>query len=184
MSLPKLEATFSVNTPLFMAGNNQASAELRYSGIKAELAFWWRSLAWQIYDGEIKDIQAAERAIFGSTSNQAIFRPKLTHGALDIIHGRPKGTNVLSYESNDSPDKAGMTYLGYGVLDFKAQLQRTCILPFTFHLTLTFKPKTTPSQFQQVMSALVNMGMYGGLGARKRRGFGSVDASVARKDVW
>ena len=45
-----IEATYRINTPMFIAGAEQdKEAELRLPSFKGALRFWWRALAYGRY---------------------------------------------------------------------------------------------------------------------------------------
>ena len=49
-------ATYRVVTPIFCAGADQQLAELRIPSFKGVLRFWWRALAWSLFDGDLTEI--------------------------------------------------------------------------------------------------------------------------------
>lgn len=73
----------------------------------------------------------------------------------------------------------GARYLGYGLIGAFGQnagrLSRPCLAAgAAFSVELRFRPKTSEADITSVRNALVLFGLLGGLGARSRRGWGSV----------
>lgn len=175
-----ITATYEVVTPLFCAGATPTTAELRLPSFKGVLRFWWRALAWSQYEGNLSDIKKHEDALFGSTAGRARIHMRLTPGAQpDVV---AMGT-VL-----DKP-KLGMgaRYLGYGLMeafDRKAtakrpalkagELTRGCIrAPLTFTVVIRCR-HLDANQVALLGRALRALGTFGGMGARSRRGYGSL----------
>lgn len=166
-----IEATFKVVTPMFMAGADQSQAELRLPSIKGALRFWWRALAWERLR-DIKEIRKEENYLFGSADQdvgQAAVLMKLT--VLEAEDASQKGFDTRRYP--------GLPYLGYGVMDYNGKVinnngERSYIPSMTFQLSLLFKPKVPPQHKETVVDALKLFGLVGGLGAKSRKGYGSV----------
>lgn len=163
-----IEAKFRIVTPLFMGGADQSTPELRVPGIKGALRFWWRALAWNWCKGDLSKIRDLEGRIFGSTE----------HGQsgviMDLCGANAKFTNESFFEK-----RQGLMYLGYGPIE-KGKLTRDYLKPpVDAILRIRIRPKNSdekaPSESiaDQLSKALIAMGLFGGLGSRSRRGFGS-----------
>ena len=173
MGMTKLEADFRIVTPLFMGGAYPEIPELRVPGIKGALRFWWRALA---YGRDLKKIKEEEGQIFGSTKHgqsraiMEISQEKLEPNADQFFRGRQ-----------------GLMYLGYGPIK-KGELDRKYLKP-PINATLHIYIKTNGNNAlgdsevaNQISSALKAMGLFGGLGSRSRRGFGSFNLSDLKRD--
>lgn len=84
----------------------------------------------------------------------------------------------------------GARYLGYGVINanytkenrhqkkpekFAAELEKVCFkMAHSFSIKLIFAPKLQATDCEEILQALKVFGLLGGLGTRKRRGWGSV----------
>lgn len=197
-------ATFEIITPMFLAGADQAKAELREASIKSELAFWWRATRFQDCVGNcggdvgkaLKQLHAEECALFGR-SNKGI-------GAFVMMLGEEALTGGIPEEGKEQTLlKAGGEYLGYGLHEKQdcpkgrknangnplkvTMFNRGAILDGTFIVKFRFRPirENDPekrkvleeiliTQKEQLSKAIQLFGLLGGLGSRKRRGFGSV----------
>lgn len=162
-----IEATYMVTTPLFIAGADRAP-ELRISSIKGLLRFWYRATALPRL-GNWQKVKEEEEKVFGSSDiGQGIF-------LLRIINGR--------YEVTSPPREwkaQGSAYLGYGLIgyngrDRQVQTTRPYINPGTvFTVEVIFKHRASEQHIESVKKSLIALGLFGGLGARSRHGFGSL----------
>lgn len=171
MGMTKLRADFSIVTPLFMGGADPQSAELRVSGMKGMLRFWWRALAWSRLKS-VDQVRSEEAKIFGSTEEgQSSVKIRLLPPKKTVPI---KKKSVLSY--NDGTDAGeGSIYLGYGLIEANGELNRRCLgYPIEDGaLELSFLPSTPEDNIKSVEAALLAMGFFGGLGSRSRKGYGS-----------
>ncbi len=160
-----ITATFKVVTPMFMSGaDNRNSAELRLSSIKGALQFWWRALAWERHKGNLQKVRAEEATIFGSTNSQASILMKLPSNNIPDSTETIEGIGRLN----------GAIYLGYGVINHNGILQRPC-LPANFTLSLQCALKKTALKHKEsIRDAFICLGLFGGVGAKSRKGYGSI----------
>ena len=168
----EIEATYRVVTPMFCAGADAGSAELRLPSFKGVLRFWWRALAWSRLHGDLEKIRQEEDALFGSTaSGQSLLSMRLAQS--------DRQRNILG--KNLSAGQ-GARYLGYGVMESGSDDERECILP---PLNFTVRLRGRDLEIEQLMSlqsALIALGTIGGMGARSRKGFGSLVIKSLRVD--
>jgi CRISPR-associated protein Cmr1 len=176
----ELEAKFSVVTPLFMSGSDKSQAELRVPSIKGVLRFWWRALALGRL-GSVSRVRDEESLIFGSAGRDVGQAKVHLRLKLDENIGQYKDP-ILKY-ANGEPVGPGARYLGYGVVEAvpsrkrntkEGQILRSCLkYPFDGTLNLLFRNGTIDDDVENVTSALIAMGLFGGLGSRSRKGYGS-----------
>ena len=204
----RMEAEYELITPAFLGGaDNQAGQpELRVPSIKGALRFWWRALRWREGLG-VAALRDQEAALFGSADSKKgrsrVSLALVTTATAGSLPRRQRGENVsVFFGATPSRDKGaprrvglGATYLGYGVIDAKGgKLERGCLdVPLRFRLQLLFDPrpdadsKDVATLVEQITCALKALGTLGGLGARSRRGFGSValrSLRIGDKDMW
>lgn len=176
----ELEAKFRVVTPLFMSGSDKFEAELRVPSIKGVLRFWWRALAMGRL-GSLSKVKEDESRIFGSAGNdvgQARVHLKLK---LPENVGQYKDP-ILKYANGETVGP-GARYLGYGVIEAvpsrkrktkEGQILRSCLkYPFEGTLNILVRNGTSNDDVKSVASAVIAMGIFGGLGSRSRKGYGS-----------
>ncbi len=178
--MDELEAKFHVVTPLFMSGSDKLRAELRVPSIKGVLRFWWRALA-LVRLGSVSKVREEESRIFGSAGNdvgQARVHLRLKLPENVVQYKDP----ILKYEDGE-PVGPGARYLGYGVVEAvpnkkrntrEGQILRSCLkYPFEGTLSLLIKNRTSSDDVNSIESAIIAMGLFGGLGSRSRKGYGS-----------
>ncbi len=147
------EIRLRVVTPLFMGGASTRIAEFRAPSLKGALRFWFRA--------KNPDRLQEEPRIFGSSeAGQASF--------------------LIRIQNPPTPSEAPirwrkeLSYLGYGLVE-REEGQRPYIKPgeeITVHFL--FRPNAKRSMRRDVMESVRCLCLFGGLGSRSRRGFGSV----------
>ena len=179
-----IEARFRVITPCF-AGSGEGNAELRLPSIKGVLRFWWRAYAYAAFIGEgggngaVRRMRRCEDDLFGSSeTGQSRLAMRLDVTTRPRILGKGK---VLEDEGGRQVG-SGARYLGYGVVEAFAnkrkgtdagQLVRPCLTaPFEFTVRIGAKDA---APLRRVEPALRLLGLAGGLGARARKGYGSLN---------
>ncbi|MCC6559147.1 MAG: type III-B CRISPR module RAMP protein Cmr1 [Polyangiaceae bacterium] len=166
MAITRLTATYRVTTPMFCAGADQQQAELRPASFKGALRFWFRAVAWATH-GDIASVRSQEDALFGSTrTGQA--KVLLSLAPLEERAHMPANRQVdigLGYLAGQGLSKPNRD----GALTTRPSLgPDTC-----FKVRLVLR-STSAAEQAQVRRALIALGLLGGLGARSRRGFGSL----------
>ena len=179
----KITATFRIVTPMFIAGADQQCAELRAPSFKGALRWWYRALYPQADPHE-------EFHIFGGTDKnegQACFLLRLPKRGQQLLDGAIKDRRW---------EFSKVAYLGYGVIDRRPtgntksngdpEKKPMTIRPYLregsrFSLEILFKPRRADvseedyrARCHKVKKALWALIMMGGLGARSRKGFGSL----------
>ncbi len=163
-----LQATYKVVTPLFMGGANPNTIDLRAPSFKGVLRFWFRATALPFLKSR-PQVQQKEREFFGSTEGQARFMLSLrSEGNPNIINAGQRWGDQ------------GSAYLGYGLIKHNRQTEN--IRPYIkeglrFTVTIALRPKNVAQEQELVdylTRALVALGLFGGMGSRSRRGFGSL----------
>lgn len=159
MAEPMLELTQGIDlkvvTPLFLGNASQSAAELRPPSIKGVMRFWHRATGPEGLE--------TEGDLFGSSrkgaSGQAPF----------LIRVDAAGPSDRTVDRVEAP----LAYLGYGAIT--RGKSRPFIPPGTdIKLKLVFKPGVSSDIKDGVLRSLRLMNYFGGLGARSRRGWGSV----------
>ncbi len=179
-----LEATYRVVTPLFCGGADPSGpARLRLASFKGVLRYWWRALA----PGTLSDLERQENELFGS-ADTGQSRVALSLRAVDPVTSVPVGSRLMD---RGTVVGEGARYLGYGLMEAFAsrtrgveagQLQRPC-LPAPFELRLALRCRqVSEGQIATLTQALKCLGMLGGLGARSRRGYGSMALASLTRD--
>lgn len=176
-----IRATFRVTTPMFSRGASRSRAELRASSFKGVLRFWWRACAWSHFDGNLPAVRDEEERVFGG--------PNAGRSRVTIrLHPATANTKPTSSLTVAKGEWRGARYLGYGLIDTidgktKVQLTRECLMP---PLGVTVELHThglSAPQLELLVRAVRALGVLGGMGARSRRGFGSLSLASLDGDV-
>lgn len=172
-----LRARFRIVTPAFVGDAAQKPTSIRPPSIKGALRFWWRALAWgqalaahpHSHPEALRSLHAREAELFGlaasgETGGQGRFLLRVT--------GTPRHPPMVS----DWPvARTPSAYLGLGLFRLGDFHGRSAIQETTeFTLELSFRSGASPADVDELRRTLTAWGLLGGLGARARRGFGSV----------
>ena len=174
-----IEATYRVVTPLFCSGSDRERPEFRLPSFKGVLRFWWRALAWSRCR-DIESLQSEEDYLFGS-SRSGQSRVSLRVAPSSVPQPIPVGEVLRQVDRRVVGH--GARYLGYGVMEAFAsrnrntqdgQLIRAC-LPAPFAVTVRMTAHGLRGQrLESLQDALVALGTLGGMGAKSRKGYGSL----------
>ena len=186
----QIEAVYRVVTPLFCAGADTRKAEIRLPSLKGVLRFWWRALAWSRLNGDLEAIRNQEDTLFGSAGRgQSRVSMRLGLGLRPSVV--PEGRRLAIPGQKCRVVGQGARYLGYGVMEAfgsskkgtaAGQLTRACLrAPFDFTVHLRSRGLSA-DQVDSLKDALVALGVMGGLGARSRKGYGSLTMQSLRVD--
>lgn len=146
-----LQVAVETVTPLFLCGADpHGEPEVRASSVRGALRFWLRALlGGAIGDNNLSALRQAESAVFGSTESGA--------------------SPVVVRLTGESQAQAYRLLLHNPTKSFTAQ----GIMPGKL-LTLTLAPRSPYRSIPEVVcGALLLFLLFGGLGKRSRRGFGS-----------
>lgn len=153
------EAIFEVETitPLFMAGADQTSAELRAPSFRGLMRYWYRAMLGGIIGTEVSDQETVlqrENSVFGTTDIGSEVQIRISDISAEIDVPRKSGT--------------GSDYLFWSVKHSK----RPYFLPETqFRVVLSVRGTQGEKQttLQQAESAFWLLTHLGGIGSRSRR---------------
>ena len=191
-SVTRVDATYLVTTPMFCGGANpERRAELRLPSFKGALRFWWRALAWRRLGGDLAAVRKNEAELFGSSDGgQSRVLMGMKGPRRSRIREIEKGA-VLTVPGGGGPVGDGVRYLGYGLMEAFAsrhkrtkagELTRPCLeTPFDFTVSMTCRD-LRGGELVSLRNALIALGTLGGMGARSRKGFGSLALRSLRAD--
>lgn len=171
-----------------MSGSERNQAELREASIKGILRFWWRVLAIG-RENSLEEVKEKEALIFGSseTGQSNVLLMLILPERIEPI----ESGKILEYDSGDVAGP-GARYLGYGVIEAfgsakkktkAGEVIRPCLkAPIDGVLRLLFKNGISEEDINSVEAALIAMGLFGGIGARSRKGYGSFNLLELRRN--
>jgi len=176
----EIKVRYRVSTPMFSGGADPKIAELRLPSFKGVLRFWWRASAWSRMNGDLGTVKDEEDRLFGSAGGgqSQVSMWLAPNGRPDAVsHGE-----VLTVEPGSRKVVGeGARYLGYGVMEAFAsrgkgteagQLTRGCLSGgFTFTVRMRLRDNRCVGTLKQ---ALILLGLVGGMGAKSRKGYGSL----------
>ena len=164
-----LEAVMQIVTPMFSGGADPVNKpELRSQSIKGMIRFWYRATVLAKY-GTWQKVQEEERTVFGSSdTGQGMFLLSVDDRQVESGYDRNQ-SEIL---------KPGCAYLGFGPVT-RGQITRPYLnAAVSFTVKLFFRSRRGDRQhvehIQDIQTAIKAWGLLGGMGARSRRGFGSV----------
>lgn len=159
----RLEAKFEIITPMFLGDADQKASSIRPTAIKGALRFWWRAMNAHL---SLEQIAKEEARLFGSTSHQGVF-------SINVFETQPIGSGDTSWPIKDP--NAPSSYLGYGLVGDNQNPHREAIKSgIVFSVQLLFSPTSSDLDRASIRKALEAFGIFGSLGSRARRGFGSI----------
>lgn len=182
--IERREFKVEVVTPLFLGGADPKKAELRAPSIKGALRFWWRA---SYGSDNLEEMKMRESEIFGSTENKANFSIQLENKPEtdSVVADLPPGLKVLTQSKGKNFKISIIDYLAYGLCEYKREKKKNVYtkahIPVgtKFSIILSFN-----NQFykEDILKAFYAFIKYGGLGARSRNGFGSLNLGDAIED--
>jgi CRISPR-associated protein Cmr1 len=140
-------------TPIIMYGNK--TLELRSSSIKGIIRWWYRFFKSSFL--EIDKLKEKENLIFGSTKNSSCFYISITN-----ISQENKQDAYLRMNDKNPKDKKIAKKLAF-------------YPDFSFNIKLKFLPNSFKDEYiKEIENSLMLLSLFGGIGSRIRRGFGSI----------
>jgi len=166
-------------TPLFLAGADpRGMPELRAASIRGALRFWFRALLGGVIgDKDLNALRKAEAAVFGSTDTGASpVVVRIQHGTLETV---PFSQLAEWDHTARNYRQPGIAYLFFSARKTGDEPERYAIQPgTTFELELMLRPGASADRaFEQAYGALWLLTHLGGIGARSRRGAGSLQVA-------
>jgi CRISPR-associated protein Cmr1 len=183
--LAKIAFDVELLTPAFIGGPTPRRLDehmpLRPSTVRGMLRWWFRAAAGALLwprddspDAQARAIEAlskAESAVFGNTER-----------ASPVVVLPPEGGAPEDIPPPDPAKHPGVRYLGYGLFDDRSIVPQALRTPPPLQLTLGLRRER--AGVRELLGATVWLWMaLGGLGARSRRGFGSLKLAGRGTDL-
>jgi CRISPR-associated protein Cmr1 len=177
---------YDVVTPMYLGGANQ-QPEWRVAAYANMLRWWWRALAYARFGGCLKKIKLNEALLFGRHekpfgAGRVRFRD-LSHTLDSDSVSEPPG-----WAGTDFKKWSGLSYLAGQGLSARGWLPRNRI-KVEMRVNWRDVPLEASSGADHALSldaledAVKLIGLIGGLGARSRRGFGSLSLRCLKIDA-
>lgn len=173
--MQKIIVKYVMSSPMFMAGAQpENEAEFRISGFNGVLRFWYRALAWCVFQGDLNTIKQREIDVFGGLADSGM---SIKRSFQYRMHSDKPSSKSLDNISDQ------IRYLGFGVVEARKCIDRRATLEIGLH----FWRRIHPENEEILSDALKCLGMLGGVGGRSRNGFGSLTIVSLTKDdecIW
>jgi CRISPR-associated protein Cmr6 len=190
-------ATLELVTPAFLAGADQTSAtdcDLRPATLRGQLRYWWRTMhAGYLTVAELRELEAK---LWGDTNGAGAIRvvvnpdvrrePELFSfkergsSKMEAAFAKKHEIEFVTAQNGNSPLTQGLFYASYG-MDEKTKRRYFRPPGSTWRVDIQacatqFRSSMLPpeSVIAEAASALSLLCRYGGVGARARKGFGSL----------
>lgn len=151
-------------------------AELRVPAIRGQLRWWWRAMHAGFLS--VEELRNLESAIWGSTSQSSAVAMSLEcevkpeYGDKIFDQRTQSGLHYFSYGMNpDNKNPDARKWLEKGQWKLDMRFRKTTFLKANNDIIVLSEEVVK----KQVLSALWMLGHYGGIGAKSRKGFGSLD---------
>ncbi len=162
--MPSITFDLETVTPMFLAGADQSTAELRPPAFRGALRYWFRAIASSITTFD--EVKKWENKVFGSTDA----------GASVIIRVQAQKT-VSSCVLKRNDDFSGLVYLFFSIYGDKKREARGCFPPgshFKIILQTRLSRQEDLQSLQLAMGAMWMLVNLGGIGSRSNRGAGNL----------
>jgi CRISPR-associated protein Cmr1 len=182
-----IRATYRIVTPMFIGDADRNPADgIRPPSIKGALRFWWRALNWGRFWREkagnepaaLKALHEEEARLFGSSMDEKRAQEHKHSGQgcfAVIVNQQPSNKNERVYDWPPNTANHGASYLAFGLLETQDESHRSAIPEGgDFTIQVLFKPNAEEAYVRQIIETLRVWSLFGGLGSRARRSFGSV----------
>lgn len=174
--MKEFKACYKVSSPLIAGGHEklQKGDSVRPPAIKGALRFWWRALNWspirRLHANDkdaLKALHREESDLFGSAAGQTGKQAKVLL----------RLTGVLDCEEFPVKQELdpGLAYLlGQGMYRRKGGTERPGLSGYVIVKCVWREGTLTEHQISSIQQALLALGLLGSIGARARKGFGSL----------
>ena len=150
---------FNIITPIIISGFNRNEAELRPQSIKGMLRWWFRFYKSSFLN--VDELRKFENEVFGSTEGSTLFYMRL------LKEPKNKGDAYLCMNDKRRQGQKGAQK------DYYRIRRNSYLASQPFQIGFRFFPHFEYEN--EVETALMLLSLLGGIGARWRRGFGSVE---------
>ena len=161
-------------TPMFLAGADGSTAELRPPSIKGLLRFWWRAVQGNTDIGVLKEKETEIFGGVGKNGRKSKFNIRIESDFEPTWQELPKHTTMVSVKGKSIPINI-MDYLAFGPVQRDKQLKKNVLTRPYFSPESKFSVHfnfTNPELIGLIKDVFHISAAFGGLGAKTRNGFG------------
>lgn len=163
-------------TPMFLAGADGTTPELRSPSIKGALRFWWRAMNGHLGLGKLREL---ETEIFGGTAGDSGRRSKvivrIPFTKLETSKELPI-SKVPTYSKGRNLQVNIFEYLAYGTYDWNKELRQNILKRSFYKSKQSFEIRIAlldENYSKEIVLAFKLLSYFGGIGSKSRNGYGS-----------
>jgi CRISPR type III-B/RAMP module RAMP protein Cmr1 len=184
-----IKLTLRVTTPVFNAGDNQlADAGVRPTSLRGPLRYWFRAFAGIHAGNDLKLLAGMERRIFGGDGQASPVTIRIPRQPAITTPDEARRTDPDFFA--DDKGRQWVSYmLGQGLTKYDRDDRRPYLTrPFvnvgdSFEIWTCFSGADRDAVGALALAALRLTCLYGGVGARPRRGFGGLRITAVTGDL-
>ncbi len=199
--MQKLELELKTSTPLIARGADNVTFELLPQSIKGVMRYWFRALAANVIDinsfnrtsDSLIGLKKAEEELFGSTEIRSPFDILVSYNHNFKPLGRHKyNIDRENYDFKIIEEFKSISYVLYGVNTTEKEIikelekngKKYNYLPENsiIKIKLLFKRQVSDDVLKAYVLLLEFISVYGGFGAKSRKGLGSFKIDVLNND--
>ena len=168
--------TYQLITPLYGGGVEPNLPDpittVRATEIRGHLRFWWRAVCGGRYDGDVNKLREAEEKLWGGPAEDG--KPGPSEVNIRVIENQPGNSRrTLPYRTRDGEIQVNVGdprsrwgYIAFPLRKSEGSVQENV----SFKMEIVF-PENCRQDIEQTLKAWE---LFGGIGARTRRGFGAL----------
>jgi CRISPR-associated protein Cmr1 len=175
--MPSITFDLETVTPLFLAGADQTTAELRPPAFRGALRYWFRAIAGANYWNDINTLKSLESMILGDSGNHG--GSKITIRLINCP--TPEELNPRSVSTQDRARERDGSGIGYLLFSMRMQRRKAIGVSKPAQFSIKFSTRPNPQNYDQDIKNLIVVANcfwlavnLGGFGSRERRGAGSL----------
>jgi CRISPR-associated protein Cmr1 len=173
---------YELITPLFGGGTETQKADpvsvIRVPSIRGQLRFWWRAIRGGQFGGSMEKMKEREDEIFGAASVGDKANPSQVQIDLTVTNLGKDLSLVTNYKGKQVHISDISSPYGYAAFPLREKKLGT-VVNVSFSIFLSYPASITP----EIEAALWAWEMFGGIGGRTRRGFGSLQQKSYKPTV-
>ncbi|MBI5576796.1 MAG: type III-B CRISPR module RAMP protein Cmr1 [Deltaproteobacteria bacterium] len=205
--MKRVEFMLEFVTPGFLGGaDNKTTSEWRAQSIRGQLRWWIRAVAGGFYKGDIAKVRTVEDTLFGTTSLSSAVRviptgppPKAVKNGGECVWGNTIDENGLAGRWGDSTAETkarlklrgksnSIYYLGYGVIVWNKEKKFVEYVRSRIEAgnraNFILQIQRPASECFELLAKSVRAWLFlGGIGAKSRKGFGSMCCTDVSNDI-
>lgn len=164
-----------VITPMFLAGADGSTPELRPPSIKGAMRFWWRAMNGHL---SIDELRRREAELFGGSEGdgkKSSFSIRINNQKLQDSQDKLPFKETKSIAKGKEIRINILEYLCYGTYDYQKGNGNIFNRAYfknggTFDIQIQYKN----NEKEDIFKSLYLFALFGGLGSRSRNGFGKI----------